>query len=101
MLNRCSNLAALDHDCTRDGLEFTVMHLTKTRSARHPGPPKKVFYSSFPDSSEVYPVAALHLYIQKTAEQVISLGTLFIISQKPIHRTRSGTISHWIKDSLA
>ena len=60
--DRCSDLAALDLDHVRwtpDGVEFTVTRLTKTRSARHPGPPRKVCYASFPDNNEVCPVTVL------------------------------------------
>ena len=104
--DRCSDLAALDRDhahWTPDGVEFTVTCLTKKRSARHPGPPRKVFYASFPENNEVCPVSVLQLYIQKTAEQVTNLGQLkplFITSRKLIHRDKPGTIGHWIKDTL-
>ena len=104
--DRCSDLAALDRDhahWTPDGVEFTVTRLTKKRSAKHPGPPRKVFYASFPENNEVCPVSVLKLYIQETAEQVANLGQpkpLFVTSRKPIHRAKPGTIGHWIKDTL-
>ena len=104
--DRCSDLAALDRDhahWTPDGIEFTVTRLTKKRSARHPGPPRKVFYASFPENNEVCPVSVLRLYIQETTEQVRNLRQpkpLFVTSRKPIHRAKPGTIGHWIKDTL-
>ena len=67
------------------------------------GSPRKVLYSSFADNTEVCSVAVLHLYIQRTAKQVMSVShpkPLFIISQKPFYRARPGTIGHWIKNIL-
>ena len=104
--DRCSDLAALDRDHVRwtpDGVEFTVTRLTKTRSARRPGPPRKVCYAGFPDNNEVCPVTVLRLYIQETTRQVCNLRNpkpLFVTSRRPIRRAKPGTIGHWIKDTL-
>ena len=104
--DRCSDLAALDLKHVRwtpNGVEFTVTSLTKTRSARHPEPPRKVCYAGFPDNSEVCPVTVLRLYIQETTKQVSNLRSpkpLFVTSRKPIRRAKPGTIGHWIKDTL-
>ena len=43
--DRCSDLAALDRDRTRwtpDGVEFTVVQLTKTRSSKQSGSPRSL-----------------------------------------------------------
>jgi len=104
-VDRCSDLAALDRNRIRwtlDGLEFTVVQLTKTRSKRSPAP-RRVFYPSFKDNSEICPVTVLHSYIQRTTDQVTSISgqqPLFITSRNPFHRARPGTIGHWIKDVL-
>ena len=82
------------------GAEFTVVQLTKTRK---PGPPRKVLYPKFDSNREICPVTVLHLYIEKTAGQVASLGSpkpVFVTSRKPFRRARAGTIGHWIKDLL-
>ena len=101
--DRCSDLAALDREhvqWTASGVEFTIVHLTKTRWS---GPPRKVFYSRFADNSELCPVIDLQMYIDKTAEQAVTAGSpkpVFLTSTKPFRRTKSGTIGHWIKDVL-
>lgn len=103
--NKCSDLAALDHEhvqWTASGVEFTVVCLTNTRWA---GPPKKVFYSKFADNSELCPVMVLRMYIGKTTEQAASVGTgspkpVLMTSRKPFRKTKPGTIGHWIKDIL-
>ena len=101
--DRCSDLAALDRDhlrWTELGAEFTVVQLTKTRK---PGPPRKVLYPKFDSNREICPVTVLHLYMEKTAGQVASLGSpkpVFVTSRKPFRRARAGTIGHWIKDLL-
>lgn len=101
--DRCSDLAALDRDYLRvtpSGVEFTVVRLTKTRTA---GPPRTACYPAFTDNAEVCPVATLHSYISKTACLVGSLDhprPLFITSRKPTRRARPGTLGRWIKDTL-
>jgi len=70
--DRCSDLAALDRDRTRwtpDGVEFTVVRLTKTQSSKQSGSPRKVWYSSFPDDQEICPTTVLQDYIEQTTEQ--------------------------------
>ena len=104
--DRCSDLAALDRDkvkWTPDGVEFTVVQLTKTRSSKRSSSPRRVCYSSFPDNSEICPTTVLRNYIQQTADEVTGISgqqPLFITSRKPFHRARPGTIGHWIKDVL-
>jgi len=101
--DRCSDLAALDREhmqWTASGVEFTVVRLTKTR---RPGPPRKVFYSRFTDNSELCPVTVLRMYIDKTAEQAVTINSpkpVFVTSRKPFRRAKPGTIGHWIKDVL-
>ena len=66
--DRCSNLAALDREhvqWTARGVQFTVVHLTKTRRS---GPPRKVFYATFAENSELCPVTVLRMHIDRTAE---------------------------------
>ena len=73
-------------------VEFTVVHLTKTRRA---GPPRKVFYSRLTDNSKLSPVTVLRMYIDKTAEQAITVGSpkpVFLTSRKPFRRAKPGTI---------
>ena len=100
--DRCSDLAALDRDHIRwtpVGVEFTVTRLTKTRSAGHPGPPRKVCYAGFPDNNEDCSVTVLCLYIQGTTRQVSNLRSpkpLLVSSRKPMCRAKPGTIGHWI-----
>jgi len=104
--DRRSDLAALDRDqikWTPDGVEFTVVQLTKTRSQKQSSSPRKVVYASFQDNKEICPATVLRDYIQRTADQVESLTgqqPLFVTSKKPFHRARPGTIGHWIKDVL-
>ena len=102
-IDRCSDLAALDHDhiqWTASGVEFTVVWLTKTRRS---GAPRKVFYSMFRDNKELCPVTVLRLYIDKTTEQAAELSSpnsVFLTSRKPFRQARPGTIGYWIKDTL-
>ena len=81
--DRCSYLAALDRDhLCKMGAEFTVVQLTKTRK---PGSPRKAIYPKFDSNREICPISELHLYIEKTAGQVASLGSpepVFVISRK-------------------
>ena len=60
-------------------------------------------YAGFPDNNEGCPVNVLRLYIQETIRQVSNLRSpkpLFITSRKPMCSAKSGTIGHWIKDTL-
>ena len=101
--DRCSDLAALDRDYlkwTPSGVQFTVVQLTKTRTA---GPPRTVHYSSLPEDAEACPVSTLHLYIERTEDQTAKLAfpkPVFITSRKPFRRARPGTFGRWIKDNL-
>ena len=83
---------------TQDGVEFTVTHLTKTRSAKHPGPPRKVCYASFPDNNEACPVTVLHLYIQATTRQVSNLRGLNPYSLPPRNQSAEQSPAHWSLD---
>ena len=101
--DRCSDLAALDRDYlkwTPSGVQFTVVQLTKTRTA---GPPRTVHYSSLPEDVEACPVSTLHLYIERTEDQTAKLAfpkPVFITSRKPFRRARPRTLGRWIKDNL-
>ena len=55
---------------TPDGVEYMVIHLTKTTSAsyRHPRPLSKVFYSSFQGTYCFFSVS-LHLKDKKTSKK--------------------------------
>ena len=101
-VSECRQMFILDREhvqWTAFGVEFTV-HLTKTRRS---GPPRKVFYSRFADNSELCPVTVLRMYIDKTAEKAITVGSpkpVFLMSRKPFRRAKPSTIGHWIKDVL-
>ena len=102
-VDRCSDLAALNRDhlrWTSQGAEFTVVRLTKTRTA---GSPRTVCYPAFPGNLEICPVNTLRSYTAKTADLIEASDSpkpLFIISKKPYRRTKPGTLGHWIKDTL-
>ena len=54
--DRCSELASLDlrfRSHLREGVKFVIPGLTKTRRS---GPPKEVFYPSYPEDEKLCPV---------------------------------------------
>ena len=82
---------------TTHGVQFTVVCLAKTRCS---GPPRKVFYATFAENIELCPVTVLRMYIDRTAEQAITLYNpkpVFVTSRKPFRKAKPG---HWIKDVL-
>ena len=96
--NRCSDLAALDLDHLRWTEFGDIVRLIKTRKL---GPPRKVISPKFDSNREICPITVLHLYMEKNAGQVASLGSpkpVFVTPRKPFRQARAGTISHWIKD---
>ena len=73
--DRCSDLAALDRDFIRwtpTGVQFTVVHLTKTQRA---GPPRTVVYSALQDDPNICPVSNLRRYIEMTTPHVNNMKT--------------------------
>ena len=97
---RSSDLVALDlnfRQYTSGGVTFTIPGLTKTRRS---GKPIQSTYSSFPDNSNICPVATLQHYETRTASHRSKdqgNNPLFLLYYKPFKAVGSATIGRWLR----
>ena len=103
--DRCSELASLDltfRAYLRDGVKFVIPGLTKTRKS---GPPKEVFYPSYPEDVKLCPVKTLEAYELRTKPlRLLSKedsNRLFLSVRKPHAPVKAATIGHWLQKLMA
>ena len=103
--DRCSELASLDltfRAHLRDGVKFVILGLTKTRKS---GPPKQVFYPSYPVEVKHFPVKTLEAYELRTKPlRLLSKedsNRIFLSVRKPYAPVKAATIGHWLQKLMA
>ena len=100
--DRCSELTSLDlcfRSHLREGVKFVIPGLTKTRS----GPPKEVFYPSYPEDEKLCPVWTLESYELRTKQLHLrfpEVSCLFLSVRKPQSINHSWHKLHGINISM-